>query len=70
LPEDQRVELAETLLASVNDFAPDVESAWRDEVARRVDEIESGKAIIVGADEVHRRARAALDEARRLPRRR
>jgi hypothetical protein len=33
-----RVELAETLLASVDDFiSPEVENAWRKEVAGRVD---------------------------------
>jgi putative addiction module component (TIGR02574 family) len=65
-----RVELAETLLASVDDFiSPAIEDAWRKEVAGRVDEIKSGRAKLIPAGEVHRRARAALNEAHRLSRR-
>jgi putative addiction module component (TIGR02574 family) len=54
-----RIELAETLLASVEDFiSSDVEKAWRKEVAGRVDEIRSGRAKLIPAAEVHRRARS------------
>ena len=57
-----RVELAESLLAGVDDFiSPDLEAAWRKEVAGRVDEIESGRAKLVPAEEVHRRARAMME---------
>jgi putative addiction module component (TIGR02574 family) len=65
-----RVELAETLLASVDNFiSPEIEAAWRKEVAGRVDGIRSGRAKLIPAEEVHRRARAALNEAHRLSRR-
>jgi hypothetical protein len=40
----------------------EIETAWRKEVAGRVDEIKSGRAKLIPAEEVHRRARAALDE--------
>jgi putative addiction module component (TIGR02574 family) len=65
-----RVELAETLLASVDNFISlEIEAAWRKEVAGRIDEIKSGRAKLIPAEEVHRRARAALNEAHRLSRR-
>jgi putative addiction module component (TIGR02574 family) len=65
-----RIELAETLLASVDNFiSPEIEAAWRKEVTGRVDEIKSGRAKLIPAEEVHRRARAALNEAHRLSRR-
>ena len=40
----------------------EIEAAWRKEVAGRVDEIKSGRAKLIPAEEVHRRARAALNE--------
>ncbi len=66
----ERVELAEMLLASVDDFAsPEIEIAWRAEVERRMKEIETGQAKLIPADEVHRKARAIVHEARRLTQR-
>jgi len=54
------------LLTSVDGFAsPEIEAAWMDEVGRRVKEIETGQAKLTPADEVHRKARALVHEARR-----
>jgi len=50
-PED-RVRLAEELLATVQVTDEDVEAAWEEEIRRRVAEIESGTAKLVPADEV------------------
>ncbi len=67
LSPDERIELAETLLTSVDGFAsPEIETVWRDEVSRRVDEIEMGQAKLIPADKVHRKARAVIHEIRRL----
>ena len=57
-PED-RVQLADRLIASV---FPDkeVEDAWADEVERRVQEIESGRAQLTPASETIAKARAAI----------
>lgn len=57
-PED-RVELADRLLASV--FADKhVEQAWADEIERRVQHIESGRAELISATDVIARIRAAI----------
>lgn len=45
LPYDERAELIEQLIAaSEQDADPAIEKAWRDEIARRIAEIKSGKA--------------------------
>ena len=57
-PED-RVRLAERLLASV--FADDdVEQAWAEEVERRIQEIEGGRAQLIPAADAIARVRAAI----------
>ncbi|MES1194819.1 MAG: addiction module protein, partial [Opitutus sp.] len=48
LPPGERIELAETLLTSVDGFAsPEIEAAWREETDRRVKEIETGQAKLI-----------------------
>ena len=67
MPAVQRVRLAEKLVASVDSFAtPEIESAWRSEIVRRVEDIESGKVPGIPADEVMTTARKAVHEARRV----
>ena len=67
LTPEERIELAETLLTSVDGFAsPEIGAAWREEIGRRVDEIEMGQAKLIPAEEVHRKARALVHEPRRL----
>jgi len=61
----ERLSLAETLLESVTEFATEeIDLAWRAEVARRVDEVESGKVSGIPSREVFSKARQALHEAR------
>ena len=63
----RRLRLAEKLIASVDGFAsPEIEQAWDQEIARRVGEIQSGKARGIPAEEVMAAARNTLREARRL----
>jgi putative addiction module component (TIGR02574 family) len=69
----ERVDFAERLLASVDEFAtPEIESAWNKEIAGRVLEIREGRAEEISAEQVMAEARQKLHEARRLssPRRR
>jgi putative addiction module component (TIGR02574 family) len=68
LPPRSRVRLAEKIIESVDDFTSyEIASAWSDEIARRVKEIESGKARGIPAEKAMAKARRALNEARRLP---
>lgn len=49
LPPEARGAIANRLLDSLQDeeFDPDVEAAWEAEVARRVDELDSGKVTTI-----------------------
>ena len=60
LPPEERVRLAEELLATVQEVDPDVEAAWEEEIRRRVAEIESGTAKLVPADEVFAEVRRLI----------
>ncbi|MFT4194133.1 addiction module protein [Ottowia sp.] len=55
----ERVQLAETLLATVQAIDPEVEAAWDDEIKRRIAEIDSGAAQLVPSED-------AFAELRRL----
>ncbi len=69
-PED-RIELAEVLIASVPAFATEgTAKAWDKEIDRRLDEYEAGQAKVVSAEQSFARARKALREAHRTPHRR
>ncbi len=66
-PATRRIELAEKLIASVEDFAtPEIEESWNLEIAARVQEIREGRAEGIPAEEVMKEARKKLHEARRL----
>ncbi len=66
-PAIRRIELAEKLMASVEDFAtPEIEAAWNVEITERVQEIREGRAPGIPAEEVMKEARKRLHEARRL----
>jgi putative addiction module component (TIGR02574 family) len=71
LKPEERVKLADRLIASVDAFAsPKIETAWEEEIARRVAEIEKGQAQLIPAEVVHRKARAMVHEASRISSRR
>lgn len=59
LPPEERVRLAEELLATVQETSPEVDAAWEEEIRRRIAEIDAGTAKLVPADEV-------IAEVRRL----
>lgn len=52
LPPAQRVQLAETLLATVQAIDAEVEAAWDDEIQRRIAEIDSGAARLTPSEDV------------------
>jgi len=59
-PED-RVRLAEELLATVQEHDAAVEAAWDEEIRRRIEEIDSGKAKLIPADEVFAEVRRLVE---------
>jgi putative addiction module component (TIGR02574 family) len=60
LPAEDRVRLAEELLATVQEVDAEVEAAWEDEIRRRIAEIDSGTAKLIPADEVFAEVRRLL----------
>jgi putative addiction module component (TIGR02574 family) len=59
LPKEQRLRLAEQLCESVQDEAQtDVQAAWADEIADRVEALERGEVETVSAKAVFERVRA------------
>lgn len=69
LTPDERLQAARMLRLSVDqdtDSDPaEVESAWRDEIGSRVDDILAGKVELVDADETYRMLSAELASKRR-----
>ena len=56
LPEDQRIQLANSLYESViteglGGSEAEIEAAWGDEIKRRIDEIDSGQVKMVSHEE-------------------
>jgi len=60
LPPEDRVRLAEELLATVQEVDPEVEAAWDEEIRRRIAEIDSGKAKLIPAEEVFAEVRRLI----------
>lgn len=52
LSPEERVQLAEELLATVQEVDAEVEAAWDEEIRRRIAEIDSGTAKLIPAEEV------------------
>ena len=62
LPEDDRRRLGEALLDSVpRESSEEIEGAWRDEVARRIEEVRRGDVKPEPWSEVKKHIREALD---------
>ena len=59
LPPEERVLLADHLLASVGTHS-EVEEAWAAEAERRLAEVEAGSVTLIPIEEAIRRARQAL----------
>ena len=62
LPPNERATLAGSLIDSLEDAAEaSAQNAWNDEIARRIEELDSGKAKTIPWDEVRRRIATKLD---------
>lgn len=65
LPPEDRAELAGSLLESLDAAADaDTEEAWQQEVARRIQDLDAGKAQTIPWTEVRRRIAAKLENGR------
>jgi putative addiction module component (TIGR02574 family) len=61
LPPEARADLASSLIDSLDESVDeDVEAAWQQEIARRVEELESGKVKTIPWAEVRRRGQELL----------
>jgi putative addiction module component (TIGR02574 family) len=70
LPPEDRGALAASLLDSLDECLEvdvDVEAAWQQEIARRMEEVRSGKVKTIPWREVQQRAKMALHSKERLP---
>jgi putative addiction module component (TIGR02574 family) len=54
--------LANTLLDSLERTDESVQAAWDEEVARRMQDLEAGRAVTVPWEELHRELLAMLNE--------
>ncbi len=59
LPEAERAELASYLLASLDAEEEGLDASWEAELARRVEEIRTGRAVGRPADEIFAELRAS-----------
>ncbi len=60
LPAEDRVRLAEELLATVQEADTEIEAAWEEEIRRRIAEIDNGTAKLIPAEEVFAEVRRLL----------
>ncbi|URI06125.1 addiction module protein [Aquincola tertiaricarbonis] len=60
LPPEDRARLAEALLASLDPAESDVDTAWSDELRRRIADLETGAVEAIPADQAFARVRAQL----------
>ena len=64
LPDKERADLAGSLIESL-DAAVDenAEAAWQEEIARRLEEVRSGKVKTISWDDVQRKGRTLLGDS-------
>lgn len=57
LPIDMKLVLIDHLLESISPPQSEIDEAWKDEVERRIDEVESSKVKLIPGEEVFARLR-------------
>jgi putative addiction module component (TIGR02574 family) len=62
LPVDERAALANTLLDSLDQADDSVQEAWDKEVARRMKDLEAGRAVTVPSEELHQKLLAMVND--------
>jgi len=61
LPEKERADLAGSLINSLDETVDEnAEAAWQEEIARRLEEVRSGKVKTTSWDEVRQKGRTLL----------
>jgi putative addiction module component (TIGR02574 family) len=60
LSTEERVQLAEELLATVQNVDAEVEAAWDEEIKRRIAEIDNGTARLIPSEEVFAELRSLI----------
>ena len=60
LSPEERVQLAEKLLATVQEVDTEVEATWDEEIKRRIAEIENGTAELIPAEDVFAEVRRLI----------
>lgn len=58
----ERAALANTLLDSLEATSDSVQQAWDEEVARRIDDLNAGKAVTAPWEQLHRELLAMVNE--------
>ena len=61
LPAEERAALANTLLDSLAAAEESVQAAWDNEVARRIEDLNAGRAVTVPWEELHLELLAAMN---------
>jgi putative addiction module component (TIGR02574 family) len=61
LPPDERTALANTLLDSLEAADESIQVAWDEEVARRMKDLQAGKAVTVPWEQLHQELLAMLN---------
>lgn len=67
LTREQRADLAHELLLTLNESSDEanqdqIDTAWQEEIKRRLDDIRNGTTILVSGEESRTRVRTLLDE--------
>ena len=57
LPIDMKLELIDHLLESISPSRKEIDEAWKEEVERRIDEVENGDVKLIPGEEVFARMR-------------
>ena len=52
LPEEERLDIVDALLASIYKTSDEIDQAWKVELERRMASVESGEATLIPAEEV------------------
>jgi putative addiction module component (TIGR02574 family) len=52
LPIDERIKISQAIIKTYNRPDPEIEKAWRSEIAQRIKKVESGQAKLIPGDQV------------------
>lgn len=64
LPADDRRELVDSLVDSLDEIEVPLAEGWHEEIARRIETVERGEAGLISLEEAERRVLARLDRPR------